>query len=107
MEGKIKDPLLKSIVINQGEINRRTCKGALLLKLGDELKAGNLSVRYSKRLARLEEFFIDDRSCQGMRKDFFRPSGLPAGTGEMKSIPLTEYFLIPEVSPNNFSFWRK
>jgi hypothetical protein len=50
----------------------------MLLKLPDELKAGNLSVRYSKRFARLEEFFIDECRWQGMRKDFFRRSGLPS-----------------------------
>ena len=44
----------------------------------DELKAANLSVRYSKRFARLEEFFIDDRRWQSMREDFFRRSGLPS-----------------------------
>jgi hypothetical protein len=32
----------------------------LLLKLRDQLKADNLSVRYSKRFARMEEFLIDD-----------------------------------------------
>jgi hypothetical protein len=56
---------------------------ALLLKPRDELKAGNLSVRYSKRFARLEEFFIDDRHWQGMREDFFRRSGLPSDTKQV------------------------
>ena len=56
---------------------------ALLLKLRDELKAGNLSVRYSKRFARLEEFFIHDRHWQGMREDFFRRSGLPSNTKQV------------------------
>ena len=56
----------------------------LLIKLRDELKAGNLSVRYSKRFARLEEFFIDDRRWQGMREDFFRRSGLPS---DSKQVP--------------------
>ncbi len=35
---------LKPIVINHGEIDRRAWECALLLKLRDELKAGNLSV---------------------------------------------------------------
>jgi hypothetical protein len=62
---------LKPIVINHGEIDRRAWECALLLKLRDELKAGNLSVRYSKRFARLEEFFIDDLRWQGIREAFF------------------------------------
>ena len=75
---------LKPIVINQGEIDRRAWECALLLKLRDELKAGNLSVRYSKRFARLEEFFIDDRRWQGMREDFFRRSGLPSDSTQVR-----------------------
>ena len=47
------------------------------------LKAGNLSVRYSKRFAQLEEFFIDDRRWQSMREDFFRRSGLPSDTEQV------------------------
>jgi len=74
----------KPIVINQGEIDRRAWECALLLKLRDELKAGNLSVRYSKRFARLEEFFIDDRRWQDIREDFFRRSGLPS---DIKQVP--------------------
>ena len=75
---------LKPIVINHGEIDRRAWECALLLKLRDELKAGNLSVRYSKRFARLDDFFIDDRRWQGMREDFFRRSGLPS---DPKQVP--------------------
>ena len=40
-------------------------------------------MRYSKRFARLEEFFIDDRRWQGMREDFFRRSGLPSDTEQV------------------------
>jgi hypothetical protein len=69
---------LRPIVMNHGEIDRRAWECALLLKLRDELKAGNLSVRYSKRFARLDDFFIGDRSWQGMREDFFHRSGLPS-----------------------------
>ena len=75
---------LKPIVINHGEIDRRAWECALLLKLRDELKAGNLSVRYSKRFVRLEEFFIDDRRWHGMREDFFRRSSLPS---DSKQVP--------------------
>ena len=75
---------LKPIVINHGEVDRRAWECALLLKLRDELKAGNLSVRYSKRFARLEEFFIDDRRWQSIREDFFRHSGLPSDTKQVQ-----------------------
>ena len=45
---------------------------ALLVKLRDELKAGNLSVRNSKRFACLDDFFIDGGRWQAMREEFFR-----------------------------------
>jgi len=70
--------------MSHGEIDRRAWECALLLKLRDELKAGNLSVRHSKRFARLDDFFIDDRRWQGMREDFFRRSGLPS---DPKQVP--------------------
>ena len=40
----------KPIVINHGEIDRRAWECALLLKLRDELKAGNLSVSSQQTL---------------------------------------------------------
>ncbi len=75
---------LKPMVMNQGEIDRRGWECALLLKLRDELNAGNLSVRYSKRFARLDDFFIDDRRWPDMCEDFFLRSGLPA---DPKQVP--------------------
>jgi hypothetical protein len=69
---------LRSIVGDGEDIDRRAWECALLVKLRDELKAGNLSVRYSKRFARLDDFFIDDRRWQATRGDFFQHSGLPS-----------------------------
>ena len=69
---------LKPIVDSGDEIDHRAWECALLVKLRDELKAGNLSVRYSKRFARLDNFFMDDKRLQAMRKDFFHRSGLPS-----------------------------
>jgi TnpA family transposase len=69
---------LRPIVGDGDGIDRRAWECALLVKLRDELKAGNLSVRYSKRFARLDDFFIDDRRWQAMREDFFHHSGLPS-----------------------------
>ena len=48
------------------------------MKLRDEIKSGNLSVRYSKRFGRLDDFFIDDGHWQSVRADFFQHAGLPA-----------------------------
>jgi hypothetical protein len=66
-------------IVGDGEgIDRRAWECVLLVKLRDELKAGNLSVHYSKRFARLNDFFIDDRRWQAIRGDFFHRSGLPS-----------------------------
>jgi hypothetical protein len=72
---------LKPIVGDGDRIDRRAWECALLVKLRDELKVGNLSVRYSKRFARLDDFFIDDRRWQAMREDFFQHA-IPPRPGE-------------------------
>jgi hypothetical protein len=69
---------LRPIVGDGDGIDWRAWECALLVKLRNDLKAGNLSVRYSKRFARLDDFFIDDRRWQAMREDFFHRSGLPS-----------------------------
>jgi hypothetical protein len=51
---------------------------AKLALIYDELQAGNLSVRYSNRFARLDNFFIDDRRWPAMREDFSHYSGMPS-----------------------------
>ncbi len=74
---------LRSIVHSNGKIDRQAWECALLLKLRDELRSGNLSVRYSKRFARLDDFFIDDARWQGMREDFFQRAGMPSDPKEV------------------------
>jgi TnpA family transposase len=74
---------LQSLVVRDGEIERRAWECGLLLKLREEVKAGNLSVRYSKRFARLDDFFIEDHRWTSMREEFFRRAGLPADPKEV------------------------
>jgi len=69
---------LRPIVGDGDRIDRRAWECALLVKLRDELKAGNLSVRDSKRFARLDDFFIAAGRWQAMREEFFHRSGLPS-----------------------------
>jgi TnpA family transposase len=105
-------PRLRPIVGDGDGTDRRAWECALLVKLRDELKAGNLSVRYSKRFARLDDFFIDGLRWQAMRKDFFHHSGLPADPkqvaehltrrlgdaydGFLKTAPANSYAVIDE-----------
>jgi hypothetical protein len=78
-------------IVGDGEgVDRRAWECALLVKLRDELKAGNLSVRYSKRFARLDDFCIDDRRWQAHREDFFHHSGFacqPQAGGGVSGAP--------------------
>jgi len=74
---------LRAVVMPDGKVNRPAWECALLLKLRDEIKAGNLSVRHSKRFGRLDDFFIAETRWQDMRADFFRHSGLPADPHEV------------------------
>ena len=53
------------------------------MKLRDEITSGNLSVRYSKRFGRLDDFFTDDARWQSMREDFFRRADLPSDPREV------------------------
>ena len=74
---------LRPLVVHDGKIDRRAWECALVLHLRDEIKAGNLAVRYSKRFARLDDFFIDAARWNGMREDCFRRAGMPADPKEV------------------------
>ena len=74
---------LRPLVAPSGKLDRHAWECALLLKLRDEIKSGNLSVRHSKRFGRLDDFFIADTHWQGTREEFFRRSGLPADPQEV------------------------
>ena len=74
---------LRPIVGAGQETNRRAWECALLLKIRDEIRSGNLSVRYSKRFGRLDDFFITAQRWEAMREDFFRRAGLPADPREV------------------------
>ena len=74
---------LRAIIVPEGKLNRPVWECALLLKLRDEIKVENLSVRHSKRFGRLDDFFIDETRWQGMREEFFQCSGLPADPKEV------------------------
>jgi len=69
---------LRPIIAPEGKLNRPAWECALLLKLRDEIKAGNLSVRHSKRFGRLDDFFMDDARWQDLRGEFFQHASLPA-----------------------------
>ena len=80
---------LLPFVVKEDQVDRSAWECALLLKVQDELKSGNLSVEHSKRFGRFEDYFISPERWQAQRKDFFQRAGLPA---DPKDVPgyLTE-----------------
>ena len=68
---------LQSIIQNAGTPEKRAWECALLVKLQDEIKAGNIFVRHSKRFGRFDDFFIPDDHWISVRESFFDRSGLP------------------------------
>ena len=96
---------LLPFVVNDGKADRKAWECALLLKVQDDLRSGNLSVRHSKRFGRFEDYFLPKERWETLRVSFFRRSGLPA---DPKDIPshLTKrlnkaYDLFLKTAPDN------
>jgi len=68
---------LQSLVQNAGAPEKRAWECALLVKLRDEIKAGNIFVRHSKRFGRFDDFFIPSDQWNSVRESFFTRSNLP------------------------------
>jgi len=68
---------LKKLVICNGKINKRAWECALLTKIRDDIKTGNLIVKRSKRFGHFDNFFISNTQWASQRKKFFKKSGLP------------------------------
>ena len=69
---------LLPFVVVDGEPDRKAWECALLLKLQDDLRSGNLSVKHGKRFGRFEDYFLPKERWEPLRKSFFQRSGLPA-----------------------------
>lgn len=80
---------LLPLVLDEGRPDRRAWECALLLKLQEELRVGNLAVRHSKRFGQFEDYFLPQEGWESLRSPFFQRSGLPA---DPKDVPgyLTE-----------------
>ena len=96
---------LLPLVVNDGKPDRKAWECALLLKLQEDLRSGNLSVRHSKRFGRFEDYFLPKERWEPLRESFFQRSGLPS---DPKDVPghLTErlnnaYDLFLKTAPDN------
>ena len=65
-------------VVDVTEPERRPWECSLLYAIRDEVQAGNLSLRHSKRYGRFDDFFIPFDEWETLRAKFFKRSGLPA-----------------------------
>jgi TnpA family transposase/predicted transcriptional regulator len=74
---------LLPLVVTDGKPDRKAWECALLLKLKDDLRSGNLSVKHGKRFGRFEDYFLPGERWEPLRQPFFRRSGLPADPGDV------------------------
>lgn len=68
---------LITLVAPYGNIDKQAWECALLTRVRDEIKAGNLSVKGSKRFCQFDDFFINDNEWIKIRSDFFKRANLP------------------------------
>ena len=68
----------KRIIGSGDEVNRSAWECAVLMKTRDDIRAGNLAVRQSKRFGHLDDFFIPEDQWETARGRFFARSSLPA-----------------------------
>src|SRR4051812_36523735 len=96
---------LLPFVVTDGEPDRKAWECALLLKLQDDLRSGNLSAKHGKRFGRFEDYFLPKDRWEPLRTSFFQRSGLPAdpkGVGEHLTRRLnTAYDLFLKTAPTN------
>ena len=96
---------LLPFVVTDGTPDRKAWECALLLKLQDDLRSGNLSVKHGKRFGRFEDYFLPKERWEPLRESFFQRSGLPA---DPKDVPgyltkrlNTAYDLFLKMAPDN------
>ena len=80
---------LRGLVLGEDTIDKHAWECALMTKVRDEIKSGNLTVKNSKRFGSFDRFFIPENQWESMREEFFGQSGLPV-SGEDAAFYLTD-----------------
>ena len=75
---------LLPLVVTDGKADRKAWECALLMKLQEDLRSGNLSVKHGKRFGRFEDYFLPKERWEPLRKSFFQRSGLPADPKDVR-----------------------
>lgn len=68
---------LRPMILKDNKVDKAAWECGLLTAIRDEIKAGNLSVAWSKRFGRFDSFFMPYKKWTVERTDFFRRAGLP------------------------------
>ena len=68
---------LLPLVVTDGKPDRKAWECALLLKLQDDLRSGNLSVKHGKRFGRFEDYFLPEGAL-GAAPEVLLPTVRPA-----------------------------
>ena len=76
---------IRPFVEINGNIDKAAWECALLTAIRDEIKAGNLSVKQSKRFGRFDDFFIPEKKCNELRETFFMRAELPIRANEVEA----------------------
>lgn len=69
---------LRSLVEQDGAVDKHAWECVLLTAIRDEIRAGNVYIEQSKRFGRFDDFFISDSRWASMREGFFARAALPA-----------------------------
>ena len=75
---------LLPLVVTDGKADRKAWECALLMKLQEDLRSGNLSVKHGKRFGRFEDYFLPKERWEPLRKSFFQRSGLPTDAKDVR-----------------------
>jgi TnpA family transposase len=75
---------LLPLVVTDGKADRKAWECALLMKLQEDLRSGNLSVKHGKRFGRFEDYFLPKERWEPLRKLFFQRAGLPADPKDVR-----------------------
>jgi TnpA family transposase len=96
---------LLPLVVTDGKADRKAWECALLMKLQEDLRSGNLSVKHGKRFGRFEDYLLPKERWEPLRKSFFQRSGLPADPKKVRDQLTkrlnTDYDLFLKTAPAN------
>ncbi len=68
---------MQALILKDGEVSKAAWECAVMTAVRNEIKAGNLAVRHSKRFVHVDDFFMPNDQWASMRADFFERAGLP------------------------------